>query len=120
MENGSMRVALECQSLLLQDALRFYLSSYLCDMQDCDFIISDYLNKGVKPVYYLSFQHQTLPFSPEGLMEDLKVFYQKNCNAPYPRNSKSSHSNDEKLRSEIQSLLMEFADRFLQTIKKYK
>lgn len=115
-----MKVALECQSLLLQDTLRFYLSDCLCDVNDCDLIVSDYLTKGTKPIFYISSMEQTLPFIPERLMEELKVFYQKNCNPSYQRSSKPPHNNDEHLRSEIQSLLMEFADRFLQTIKKYR
>lgn len=115
-----MRIALECQSLLLQDTLRFYLSDCLCDVSDCDFIISDYLTKSSKPVFLLSSLEHTLPFIPERLMEELKVFCQKNCNSDLTQIPKTSHNNDDKLRSEIQSLLMEFADRFLQTIKKYK
>lgn len=115
-----MRVALECQSLLLQDTLRFYLSDCLCDVSDCDFIISDYLTKGAKPIFLLSSLEHTLPFIPERFLEELKVFYQKNCNSTFTQAPRSTHSNDEKLRSEIQSLLMEFADRFLQTIKKYR
>lgn len=115
-----MRIALECQSLLLQDTLRFYLSDCLCDVGNCDFIISDYLNKSSKPVFLLSSLEHTLPFIPERLMEELKVFYQKNCNPDLTQIPKTSHNNDDKLRSEIQFLLMEFADRFLQTIKKYR
>lgn len=115
-----MKVALECQSLLLQDTLRFYLSNYLCGIEDCDFIISDYLTKGTKPVYFLSSLNQTLPFIPENLMESLRVFHQKHGDVTRHQALKDSDNNDEKLRSEIQSLLMEFADKFLQTIKKYK
>lgn len=115
-----MKVALECQSLLLQDTLRFYLSDCLCDVSDCDFIISDYLTKSSKPVFLLSSLEHTLPFIPERFNQELKVFYQKNCNVNFSQVPRVNHNNDEKLRSEIQSLLMEFADRFLQTIKKYK
>lgn len=115
-----MKVALECQSLLLQDTLRFYLSDCLCDVADCDLIVSDYLTKGAKPIFYISSMQKTLPFVPEQFMEDLRVFYQKNCNPSYQQAPRPSHSNDERLRSEIQVLLMEFADRFLQTIKKYR
>lgn len=115
-----MRVALECQSLLLQDTLRFYLSDCLCDVSECDFIVSDYALKSLKPVFLLASQYQTLPFIPERLMEDLRVFYQQKCTLAYREAPKHTHNNDERLRSEIQSLLMEFADRFLQTIKKYK
>ena len=115
-----MKVALECQSLLLQDTLRFYLSDFLCDVENCDFVVSDYLSKGSKPVYFLSSQAGTLPFVPEDLMRDLKIFYQKHCQSFYQQNPKIPQGNDERLRSEIQALLMEFADRFLQTIKKYR
>lgn len=115
-----MKIALECQSLLLQDALRFYLSDFLCDVENCDFIVSDYLSKSSKPVFCLSSQVGTLPFVPEDLMRELKIFYQKNCDALYQQSPKPSQGNDERLRSEIQALLMEFADRFLQTIKKYR
>lgn len=115
-----MKIALECQSLLLQDALRFYLSDFLCDVVNCDFIVSDYLLKSSKPVYLLSSQEKTLPFIPKDLLRDLKIFYQRNCNQIYEQNPRLSQGNDERLRSEIQALLMEFADRFLQTIKKYR
>lgn len=108
-----MKIALDCKSLLLQDSLHHYLSSYLCDIQHCDFIISDYLKNASKPIYFLSFEKKTLPFIPEELTQKLKEFHQQ-----------ISHSNstlqDDELKAEIQSLLMEFADRFLQILKKHR
>lgn len=114
-----MKIALECQSLLLQDSLRFYLSSYLCDVMECDFIISDYLERGAKPIYHLSLEHKTLPFIPERLVGDLEAFYQIQCKTSTHNSSRVARSDDE-LKEEIQALLMEFSDRFLQVIKKYK
>lgn len=114
-----MKIALECKSLLLQDSLRFYLSSYLCDVMDCDFLISDYLERGAKPVYRLCTENKTLPFVPERLLEDLQSFYNLQCEKKAQSSMRYERSDDE-LREEIQALLMEFSDRFLQVIKKYK
>lgn len=115
-----MKIALECQSLLLQDSLRFYLSSYLCDVMECDFVISDYLERGAKPVYRLSLENKTLPFIPERLIGDLEAFYQMQCKKPAYSSTRVAPRSDDELREEIQALLMEFSDRFLQVIKKYK
>lgn len=108
-----MKIALDCRSLLLQDSLHHYLSSYLCDIQHCDFIISDYLKSAPKPIYFLSFEKRTLPFIPEELIGKLQDFHQQ-------ISSHHSPSQDDELKTEIQSLLMEFADRFLQILKKYR
>ncbi len=110
-----MKIALECKSLLLHDTLRFYLSEYLCDVMECDFVISDYLDRGAKPVYRLGLENKTLPFIPEKLIGDLEVFYQMQ-----KQNTIKYERSDDELREEIQALLMEFSDRFLQVIKKYK
>ncbi|WP_305863100.1 hypothetical protein [Helicobacter cholecystus] len=114
-----MKIALECQSLLLQDSLRFYLSSYLCDVMECDFVISDYLERGPKPVYRLCLKNKTLPFIPERLIGDLEAFYQIQCKRPASSIARNARGDDE-LKEEIQALLMEFSDKFLQVIKKYK
>lgn len=106
-----MRIALECKSLLLQDSLHHYLSEYLCDINDCDFIISDHLHVAKKPIYFLSFKNKTLPFVPETLLKNLQAFHQ---------NLQIPQAQDDELKNEIQSLLMEFADRFLQILKKYR
>lgn len=113
-----MKIALECKSLLLQDSLRFYLSNHLCDIAECDFVISDYLQRSSKPVYFLSTKNKTLPFLPDQLQEQLLLFYETQCK----KTTKSAQyeRTDEDLREEIQALLMEFSDRFLQVIKKYK
>lgn len=108
-----MKIALDCKSLLLQDTLHHYLSNYLCDINHCDFIISDYLQNANKPIYFLSFEKKTLPFIPEELIEKLRDFHQQT----------STHNplyQDDELKAEIQSLLMEFADRFLQILKKHR
>ena len=106
-----MKIALECKSLLLQDSLHHYLSNYLCDINHCDFIVSDYLKTAAKPIYFLSFENQTLPFLPDKLLANLHYFHQKLT---------KQDQEDDKLKSEIQNLLMEFADRFLQILKKYR
>lgn len=108
-----MKIALDCKSLLLQDSLHHCLSNYLCDIDHCDFIVSDYLKNATKPVYFLSFEKKTLPFIPEELIEKLQDFHQQTSAHNPP-------SQDDELKMEIQGLLMEFADRFLQILKKHR
>ncbi|WP_027327281.1 hypothetical protein [Helicobacter pametensis] len=108
-----MKITLECKSLLLQDSLHHCLSQYLCNLEDCDFIVSDYLKTASKPVYFLSFKQKTLPFIPEQLIQDLQAFH-------HHLNHATPNPQDDELKSEIQGLLMEFADRFLQILKKYR
>lgn len=107
-----MKIAIDCKSLLLQDTLHYYLSNYLCDINQCDFIISDYLQKAEKPIYFLSFENQTLPFIPSQFIKNLRTFHQSLLKPNTPK--------DDELKAEIQHLLMEFADRFLQILKKYR
>lgn len=108
-----MKIALDCKSLLLQDSLHHYLSGYLCDIEHCDFIISDHLRSSTKPIYHLSLEKRTLPFIPEELIANLREFHQQIL-------SQNTPSYDDHLKAEIQSLLMEFADRFLQILKKHR
>ncbi|ANV97813.1 hypothetical protein BBW65_02890 [Helicobacter enhydrae] len=106
-----MKIALECQSLLLQDTLKYYLSSYLCDINDCDFVLSDYLTHSHKPLFDISLEKETLPFNPQALLVRLEEF------------AKSLHkepSNRDDVKAEVQALLIEFTERFVQIIKKHK
>lgn len=115
-----MKIALQCRSLLLQDSLRYYLSSHICDVPDCDFIISDQPIQASKPVYQININTNTLPFLPEELLDQLQKFSDSLTRKTLQEQKPSQDPNDDELKSEIQSLLMEFADRFLQIIKKYR
>lgn len=116
-----MKIALQCRSLLLQDSLRYYLSNHLCDISDCDFIVSDQPIQAQKPVYQINVDTNTLPFIPSELLEQLQKFSDTlNPSTASSTRKNEENAGDDELKSEIQSLLMEFTDKFLQIIKKHR
>ena len=90
-----MKIAVVCESELLQKSLEMYLKTMLAPIEECDFVLSDYQACDMKPVCLvgnISGSHIKNPFTQESLLADCKIFYanyyQDKLGALSPKDSK--------------------------------
>jgi hypothetical protein len=71
-----MKIALACQSLLLEKALKLFLHPHLVPLKQCEFVIGDYEAVGDKPLFWVGPQKSDVgfPFSKTSLMLALEAF----------------------------------------------
>jgi hypothetical protein len=82
-----MRVAVECQSPLLQKSLELFLKKYLCSSKKCDLLVRDEICLDDKRCFYVSSDTKAdlvKPFSKSQLIlaleEKYKTLYEKKEN----------------------------------------
>lgn len=74
-----MKIALICDSLLLDRSLEMYLKEYLTSYKLCDFVVATQPVESQKPVFLIgNFEGANLkiPFTRELLLQELDTFYQ--------------------------------------------
>ena len=71
-----MKIALECQDIVLERALQLFLKEHLSRKKDCDFLICDEKVEFNKPQFLINKQSSQLavPFSKAQLMQALGEF----------------------------------------------
>ena len=71
-----MKVAIECQDIVLERALQLFLKEHLSRKKDCDFLICDERVEFDKPQFLISKHSPQLavPFSKAQLMQALSEF----------------------------------------------
>lgn len=114
-----MKIALACQSILLEKTLKIFLSSYLTSYNHCDFVISDRKIEIEKPLFYISNNDSNLnlPFSKGTLIMALEKFY--TSLQTKLENSLDIKKDFGKLEEKIVLLTEEFRENLIQTIKEY-
>ncbi len=72
-----MKIALKCESILLQESLSIFLKPLIVSYKNCDFVISDVPHQSQKPVFLVGKNSALLktPFSKEQLLSSLREFY---------------------------------------------
>lgn len=72
----TMKIALQCQDIMLERALQLFLKEHLARKKDCDFIITDEKIKFEKPQFLINKHSSQLavPFSKEQLLRALGDF----------------------------------------------
>ncbi len=72
-----MKIAIECESPLLQKSLELFLKNYIVDIDSCEFVVSDHVIRD--KVYFLISQDKDarlkVPFTKDRLMGTLATFY---------------------------------------------
>ena len=79
MQGLFMKIALICDSLLLDRSLEMYLKEYLTSYKLCDFVVATQPVESQKPVFLIGdFEGANLkiPFTRELLLQELDTFYQ--------------------------------------------
>ncbi len=68
-----MKIAVECDCLLLDASVRLFLGSRISPKSDCDFIVCDRVIASQKPIFVLG-SDVAVPFTSEGLDAALNSF----------------------------------------------
>ncbi|PAF54234.1 hypothetical protein BKH42_01635 [Helicobacter sp. 13S00482-2] len=119
-----MKISVMCESLLLQDALTYYLKDMLVEFEDCEFVISDRPLQISKPICTIgSSSHSDIkkPFTQISLFENLQNFYHHKLKSTkisaniIPENFLNIKNPE--LKMQIDSILAEFSSKIYQTLK---
>jgi hypothetical protein len=73
-----MKIALKCNSRLLESALEYYLKDFISDESDANFIITDQLFHSLKPLFLISKDESAnlhSPFTKKMLFDAIERFY---------------------------------------------
>lgn len=111
-----MKIALECQSVLLKKALDIFLKPFIVSKKQCDFIVCDYESNFKYPAFQIDTKtaHIKKPFSKDELIEKLEEFYILTCK--HEKNSSKKVSNSV-LEEEIENLTKDFSQKLVNLIK---
>lgn len=111
-----MKIAIICESELLQKSLEPYLKDYQSSLEKCDFVLSDYQACDMKPVCLVgnfSGAHIKKPFTPETLKANLRIFYERYCKA---EQITKLNPKDAKTFAKIDTLIQETLNDFRQKL----
>lgn len=114
-----MKIALACQSVLLEKSLEIFLKSYITPYKQCDFVISDAKIEIDKPLFYIGTENSDLimPFSRSALMLKIDDFY----DSLFKIDSKKSIEkvDTEDIEVKITKLTENFREDLIRTIKEH-
>ncbi len=124
-----MKIAVECNSPLLQKSLELFLSKYLSSIKRCDIVVRDREAMGDEKNFYISSQSGAdlmKPFSKSQLILALEKRYRE----LYPNASlKSERESGYELESEeldfsilekrIEALTLEYQENILRAVKAF-
>lgn len=120
-----MKIAVECQSPLLQKSLELFLSKYISSTKKCDIVVRDRECLGDERCFYISSESDAdllKPFSKSQLILALEKRYKK----LYPNSSlrqepeRAEESMDFSiLERRIESLTLEYQDNILRAVKAF-
>jgi len=117
-----LKIALACQSILLEKSLEIFLKSYIVPYKQCEIVISDKQIEIDKPLFYIATENSDLdlPFSKSALMLKIEKFYDS-----FSKETKEKVDNTVKkvdmkeLEEKILKLTNSFRDDLVKTIKDY-
>ncbi len=116
-----MKIALACQSILLEKSLEIFLKSYITPYKQCDFVISDKSIELDKPLFFIATENSDLamPFSKSTLMLKVDKFYNSLYKEEKEDNLASNKANSKELEKKITKLTDTFRDDLLNVIREY-
>jgi len=118
-----MKIALACQSILLEKSLEIFLKNYLSSYKQCDFVISDKRVEIDKPLFFISTENSDLnvPFLKSSLILSLEKFHKefilKEVSVEIDKPLKKI--NIKNLEEKISNLTDTFRDDLIGVIKEY-
>lgn len=98
-----MKVAVECECIVMQKALEIFLKDFLVEHEKADFIVSDTKKNGDKSVFMISDDsaYMNLPFSKEKLILALEEY-----------GFMLEYKKDEELNGSIEDKISNLCDNF--------
>ena len=114
-----MKIALACQSILLEKSLEIFLKSYIAPYKQCDFVISDREIEIDKPLFCIAAENSDLilPFSKSSLMLKVENFYDSLLEAE--QNNNIVKSDTKEIEEKITKLTDNFRDDLINLIKEH-
>lgn len=109
-----MKVALVCESPLLQKSLELYLKSSMSSYDACDFVISDKKTKLKKPVLLIGNRKDTelkVPFSKDDILSKAQQFYKRHSSEDALSLEKELAKLNKKHKEKIERIIKEFHER---------
>lgn len=115
-----MKIALACQSILLEKSLEIFLKSHITPFKQCDFVISDKITKTNKPLFHIGDEGADLviPFSRSALMISIERFYDS-LSPKKPQKESRKKTKAKEFEKKIERLTDNFRNELIDTIKKY-
>ncbi|MCD6189959.1 MAG: hypothetical protein J7K14_00280 [Sulfurimonas sp.] len=121
-----MKVAVECQSPLLQKSLELFLSKYLSSLKQCDIVVRDIECLNDERCFYVSSKPNAdliKPFSKSQLIIALENRYEE-LKEDEPEVEESSEVNTEPmdfeiLEKRIEFLTKEYQENILRAVKAF-
>lgn len=117
-----MKIALACQSILLEKSLEMFLKNCIYPYKQCDFVISDRYIEIDKPLFYISSENSDLdiPFSKSSLILSIEKFY----NTINQENSETKVTSFKKVNiKDLEEKIIDLTDNFrndlVNVIKEY-
>ncbi len=116
-----MKIALACQSVLLEKSLEIFLKKYITPYKQCDFVISDKKIEIEKPLFYISHRDSDLdiPFSSSSLFLKIEKFYRTIHKLHDEDESPIKEIDMEKLESKITQLTEDFRKNLIGVLKDF-
>lgn len=119
-----MKIALACQSVLLEKSLEIFLKNYITPYKQCDFVISDKKIEIEKPLFYIATDESDLniPFSNTKLLLEIEKFFNENClkrDKSIQIKSSEQGLKTNELEDKITKLTDEFRTNLIGIIKEY-
>jgi Leucine-rich repeat (LRR) protein len=118
-----MRIAVECQSPLLQKSLELFLAKYLCSTKKCDIVVRDVECLNDKRCFYISSDEGAdliKPFSKSQLILALEKRYEKLYEKKITKKELNNDVMDfEILEKRIELLTKEYQENILRVVKAF-
>lgn len=119
-----MKLAIVCQSLLLENALKLFLKPYIVPFKQSDFIVCDYKIESDKPQFRVKSPESNIafPFSKSALLLSLEKFSKaievsaKNDELAKPLQNSPDFST---LEEKLNQICNQFNQQIIQTIKEH-
>jgi len=117
-----VKIALACQSVLLEKSLELFLKNHIYSYKQCDFVIADRHIEIDKPLFYISYNDSNLniPFSKSSLILSIENFYNTTLKRDVKVDKKIVKEVDiDKIEKKITELTNNFRDDLVKVIKNY-
>lgn len=115
-----MKIALACQSILLEKSLEIFLKNYIYPYKQCDFVISDREIEIDKPLFHIASDggNLNIPFSKSALLLALDKFFES-LHVEDKEVRKIQKIDIKELEEKIENLTDNFRKDLIKTIKEY-
>ena len=117
-----MKIAVECQSPLLQKSLELFLAKYLSSTKQCDIVLRDRECLGdIRCIYISSDKNADIikPFSKSQLIIEIEKRYKELHKETHPDNVENERMDFGVLEKRIEYLTQEYQENIIRAVKAF-